>query len=376
MLAPRTAVPRLSRRALLGGASVVGVGALAGCGRRTYAPTAAPDGRKENRLNVYSWGDYDDPANIERFRKQQDITVQMDAFASNEEMIAKLSTARGTSGYDIVVPTGSYVPQMVANGMLAPLDLSLIPNFANLEPDARSRTWDPDNRYVVAKTIGTTGFIYDTKKIRRPMRSWSDFVAAAGAEAKGSTSVLDDPFEVAAIYLASHGQDLNTTDAAVLADARDFLVNDFAKNIRNFSSDPSQNIVQRDFALMQCYNGDARLGMDEGDYEHWKFVYPTPTANLWMDTWAIASGCRHPDNAHAWINFMLEPEVGYRDMDYIGYPTGLTGQRALAVEREVDRVDLVFPPDEVMARLTAGVLSEAQSTLVEILNEVKTRAGS
>lgn len=142
VLAPREAVPRITRRALLGGMTVLGVGALAGCGAKTYAPTAIPDGRPEDRLNVYSWGDYDDPANVRRFRRQRGVTVQLDAFASNEEMIAKLGTARGTSGYDVVVPTGGYVPQMVANGMLAKLDHSLLPNLANLEPSARGRDWD------------------------------------------------------------------------------------------------------------------------------------------------------------------------------------------------------------------------------------------
>ena len=68
--------------------------------------------------------------------------------------------------------------------------------------------------------------------------------------------------------------------------------------------------------------------------------------------------------------------VGYRDMDYNGYPTGLKGQRELATKRKVDMVDLVFPPDDVMARLTGGVLNSAQSTLVDILNEVKAVAGS
>ena len=376
ILVPHTAAPRLTRRALLGGATVLGLGALAGCNDRAYAPTAAVDGKREDRLNVYSWGDYDDPGNIRRFRRANGIKVQMDAFASNEEMIAKLSTARGTSGYDIVVPTGNYVPQLIANGMLAKLDLSLIPNFDNLEESARGRAWDPDNQYVVAKTIGTTGFIYDTAKIKTKMVSWSDFIAAAKGPAKGSTSVLDDAFEVASIYLAANGHDLNTTDSEVLEQARKFLVDDFAKYIRNFSSDPSQNIVQRDFTLMQCYNGDACLGIDEGDYDGWKFVFPEPTANLWMDNWAIATGSQHPDNAHAWINFMLEPEVGFKDMVYNGYPTGLKGQRELAEKRDVDMIDLIFPADEVMDRLTAGLLTKAQGTLVKILNEVKAVAGS
>ena len=110
ILVPHTAAPRLTRRALLGGATVVGLGALAGCSDRAYAPTAAVDGKREDRLNVYSWGDYDDPDNVRRFRRERGITIQLDAFASNEEMIAKLGTARGTSGYDVVVPTGAYVP--------------------------------------------------------------------------------------------------------------------------------------------------------------------------------------------------------------------------------------------------------------------------
>lgn len=376
VLAPRAVVPRLSRRAFLAGATVAGFGALSGCGDRTYAPTAAADGVAEDRLNVYSWGDYDAPRNIRQFREGHGITVQMDAFASNEEMLAKLGTARGTSGYDIVVPTGAYVPQMVANGMLAKLDHSLLPNLKNLMPSARRRIWDPEDEYVIAKTIGTTGFVYDTQTITRPMTSWADFVAAAEGEAKGSTSVLDDPYEVAAIYFASHGADLNTTDPAQLAQAREFLTTRLAPLIRAFSSDPSQHVVQRDFALMQAYNGDARLGIEESDYEHWKFVYPTPTANQWMDTWAIAAGTQHPDNAHAWINFMLEPTVGYREVAYNGYPTGLLGQRVLAEKKGLDLAELVFPPDAVTARLTPGLVTEAQETLVDILNQVKAVAGS
>ena len=96
ILVPHTAAPRLTRRALLGGATVVGLGALAGCSDRAYAPTAAVDGKREDRLNVYSWGDYDDPGNIRRFRRANGIKVQMDAFASNEEMIAKLSNRSPT----------------------------------------------------------------------------------------------------------------------------------------------------------------------------------------------------------------------------------------------------------------------------------------
>ena len=376
LLAPRSAVPRLSRRAFLSGVAVVASGGLAGCGGHRFAPTARPDGRLEDRLNVFSWGDYDDPDNITAFREDHKVSVQFDAFASNEELIAKLATARGTSGYDIVVPTGDFVPMMVANGLLARLDHALLPNLANVDKPYRDRAWDPQNAYVVCKDWGTTGFVYDTTKITRGLTSWQDFLDVATGPASGSTSVLDDPFEFVSIYLAAYGHDLNTEDPAVLADAESYLVDTLARHIRNFSSQPSQNIIQGDFSLMQAYNGDVRLAIQEAETDKWRFVFPTPTANLWMDTWAIATGCEHPDIAHKFIDTMLDPEVGYREMDYIGYPTGLTGQRELAMQRQVDLPDLIFPPDDVLARLTTRTLNSSQEALVRILDRARTQAGA
>ncbi len=189
--------------------------------------------------------------------------------------------------------------------------------------------------------------------------------------------MLDDPFEFATIYLASHGYDLNTTDAGQLAEAEDFLVNTLAKSIRNFSSDPSQNLVQSDFALMQMYNGDCRWAILESkEQDKWKFVYPTPTANLWVDNWAITADCQHPDTAHAWINYILDPDVSYKEMKWNGYPCGLTGQEERAQSANLWLIDLVFPPADVVARLTPQKLTSAQNTLVDILNKAKAAAAS
>ena len=149
VLAPRAVVPRLSRRAFLAGATVVGIGVLSGCDDRKYAPTAAPDGVAEDRLNVYSWGDYDAPRNIRDFRDGQGITVQMYAFASNEEMLAKLGTSRGTSGYDIVVPGAVFAKPQIDGGLLAKLLVGalhrtgVVDSFA-IGPYPTART--PDSR--------------------------------------------------------------------------------------------------------------------------------------------------------------------------------------------------------------------------------------
>jgi spermidine/putrescine transport system substrate-binding protein len=403
ILAHEDAVPRLTRRALLGGFTVVGVGALVGCkapgsgtgsvaqpstggssasggGTGSASPTPAGPtldytGTLQKNLNIYSWGDYDAPGNIKAFIADKGVDVQFDSFNSNEEMIAKLVAAGGHSGYDIVVPTGNFVPQMVANGLLAQINLDLIPNFSNLEAEYKGQYWDPNNQYVVCKDWGTTGFVYDTSKISRDLTSWTDFSDAAQKEASGSTTVLDDPFEFATIFLAAKGYDLNTTDSGQLAEAKDFLVNTLAPNIRKFDSDPSQGLVSSNFTMMQMYNGDCRWALLESkDPGKWKFVYPTPTANLWVDNWAVTSDCAHPDSAMAFINYMLDPDVSYKEMKWNGYPTGLTGQAERAQSAGLNMYDLVFPTQDIIARLTPQKLTEAQTTLVEILNEAKAAA--
>ena len=124
-LVPSASAARISRRAVLSGFVVLGAtGILTACSRPSgFAASALPDGTQDSNLNVYSWGDYDDPQNLVDFMALGTV-VQLDSYGSNEELIAKLGATRGTSGYDVIVPTGNYVPMMSANGLLEELDHS------------------------------------------------------------------------------------------------------------------------------------------------------------------------------------------------------------------------------------------------------------
>ncbi|RAG62793.1 spermidine/putrescine ABC transporter substrate-binding protein, partial [Burkholderia multivorans] len=124
------------RRAVLAGFGVASLGALSACGKTTKMAASPPvDGELESKLNLYTWGDYDNPELIDAFKKKNDVLVQVDSYGSKEELVAKLSTTRGTSGYDVVVPTGSNIPQMLNHNLLQKLDLDLIPNFSNMDPN-------------------------------------------------------------------------------------------------------------------------------------------------------------------------------------------------------------------------------------------------
>ena len=173
ILASRAAIPvikrELSRRNFLAfSAAAASVAALAAC---------TPGGAGSS-LNIYSWGDYDSPDVVKDFTKDLGTNVTFDSYGSNEEMIAKLIAAKGTSGYDIVVPTGVFVPQLADNDLIMDLNHDLLPNLTYMDPAFLNQEWDPENKWSVCKAWGTTGFVYDKNIIKRDLQTWNDFVDA------------------------------------------------------------------------------------------------------------------------------------------------------------------------------------------------------
>jgi spermidine/putrescine transport system substrate-binding protein len=357
ILASRAAVPiikrELSRRNFMAfSAAAASVAALAACtpgGTQTGADVAASGGPLEPNLNIYSWGDYDDPGVVQAFTDELGPKVTFDSYGSNEEMIAKLIAAKGTSGYDIVVPTGVFVTQLAAEGLLVELNHDLLPNLKYMDPAFLKQEWDPENKWSVCKAWGTTGFVYDKNIITRDLQTWDDFIDAAKNEASGKTSVLDDPAELTGLYFWSHGIDWNTTNKDDLDAAEEFLVNELAPHISAFDSYPGGvAIPEGTQVLMQAWNGDARLGIiNGGEPERWAWRLGAPATELWMDNWSIANGAKNPEAAHAFINYTMVPETQLIQLDYIGYHTGAAGIEEAAEAEGLEMLDLVFFTPEV-----------------------------
>ncbi|HWM33326.1 MAG TPA: extracellular solute-binding protein [Pseudolysinimonas sp.] len=383
ILASRAAAPRIaagiSRRRFLELAAAVGAtSALAACTPTSRPQVQATGGPVESELSIYSWGDYDAPEVLDAFTASLGAAITMDAFNSNEEMIAKLTASKGTSGYDIVVPTGVFIPGMAENGLLTRLNLDLIPNIEHMDPAFLRQAWDPQNDYSICKAWGTTGFVYDKTVISRELKTWSDFIDAAKNEASGKTSVLDDPAEITGIYFWANGIDWNTTDPAQLDAAEKFAVEELAPHISNFDSYPGgEAIPQASQVLMQVWNGDARIGiLNSPDPDRWQWVLGSPATELWMDNWAIAAGAPHPEAAHAFINYVLTPENALAELDYIGYHTGAAGIEDAARDAELEMLDLVFFTPEQIATMNNGEVTEAQARIVDIWNKAKAAAGA
>ena len=164
MLAPEGFREKLSRRAFLqGGTAVAGFALIAAaCGgsdSATETSNALASGdwsrvinQSSGTLAMYTWGDYNDPDLVGALAGSTlSVSMKVDYYASNEDLITKLAASGGSSGFDIVVPTGPYIPQMIEKGLIQKLDKSLIPNMVNVDPNYLAQDWDPTNDYSVCK---------------------------------------------------------------------------------------------------------------------------------------------------------------------------------------------------------------------------------
>ncbi|MSO31538.1 MAG: spermidine/putrescine ABC transporter substrate-binding protein [Ilumatobacteraceae bacterium] len=408
MLAPESFREALSRRAFLkvgtvaAGLAVVVVacgGSDSSSDTTVSSDTTAPGGvtpsgvasgdwsrvinQASGTLAMYTWGDYDDPELVGALAdKALGVTMKVDYYASNEDLITKLATAGGSSGFDIVVPTGPYIPQMINKGLIQKFDKALLPNMVNVDPLYLGQAWDTTNDYSVCKNWGSTGFIYDTTKISRELTSWQDFIDVCMGEASGQCSVIDAAPNVAGMYFWSKGIDWNTEDKADLDAYEKFMVDEFASHIKAFDSYPSTKLAEGAYSIAMAWNGDARQAYVRikeagGTPENWKWVLGTPDTELWMDNFCIAQGAPNIEAAHAWINWILIPERSVQDLQYHGYNTGMKNMSALITEiaPDLEKGDMIFFEDAEVKTMHTQILNTSIDRLVDILNKVKAKAG-
>jgi len=277
----------------------------------------------------------------------------------------------------IVVPTGVYIPQMLALDLLEPINLDLIPNFENVDEIYRNQPWDPNNEHSVCKDWGSTGWIYDKTKVSSEISTWSDFLDVAKGEASGQTSVLDTPGNLTGIWFWANDIPWTTTEAADLDACEDYIVNELAPHIKAYDSYPGIALTEGKYALSHAWNGDARQGLlSADDPERYVWGLGAPVTELWMDNWCIVKGAENVNAAHAWINYICDPAVSLKDLAFHGYNTGIVGVQEEAEAAGLEFLDLVFFDDAQVETMDAGAVNEAQGRLVEIWNKAKAASGA
>jgi putrescine transport system substrate-binding protein len=323
-------------------------------------------------LHIYNWADYIDPYAIERFQRETGIRVRYDVYDTLETLEGKLSAGR--SGYDIIVPTSEPTfARLLRAGALRPLELARIPNARHLDPDlmARIAAVDPGNRHGVIYLWGTVGLGMLPERIRQlapdaPLDSLALLLDPQHARrvARCGIAVMDSAVDVLPSVLRFLGFHPDSAAPAELEAAQRALLA-IRPFLRSIPSPPAiiDALAKGEICLAFTYSGDviqaAARAREARRAHEVRYITPREGAQLWFDMLAIPADAPNPDAAHAFINFVLQPDVMAGITRQVRYPNAVPASRPLLPE-EVRNDPSVFPDAATIARsFVAGTPPQA-----------------
>jgi len=333
------------RRSLLKGmgAAAIGItitGALGACSKS--APDIGGTG-EEKKLNFYNWDTYIGETTLDDFKNASGIDVNMSLFATNDELFAKLRA--GNPGFDVIVPSNDFVERMVQSDMVLPIDKAKIPNFKNVGAQFQDVDYDPKRTHSMPYTWLVLGIGYRKSKVQGIPDSWKWLFDSD--QYKGRIAVLSeagDMFRLTGKYLGKSVNSLTPDDLktieAMLIKQKPF--------IKAFHEDNGQDLLlSGEVDLVLEYNGDIAQIMAEDD--DIGFVVPKEGSQLNSDNLCIPKGAPHPENAHAFINYLLDAEAGKKITETILYPTPNDAAKALMPD-DYKNNPVIFPPADVLGK--------------------------
>lgn len=320
----------------------------------------------EGTLQLFNWGNYTGPELLAKFEAETGIKVTVTDYDSNDAALAKIET--GGHGFDLVVPTHQYVQIFVEKGLIVPLDLSKIPNHANIAPEWMNVDWDPARAYTVPWQWGTTGMAVNTSVYAGDVNT-SDLFLNVPDELKGKINVVPEMNDIVNLAVMWAGGEPCTEDLEVLKKARDALL---AAKPDWLSMDygATEKLSNNDWAASVNWNGStmrARLANPPVLYGYPKEGYP-----IWMDSVALLSDAQNVEEAYLFLNFITLPENAAMISDFARYANGIAGSEPFMPEDMKTAPEVVVPEEHKAAGIFIPTCSpKAQEYMTAIWTELQ-----
>lgn len=316
---------------------------------------------EEKVLNIYNWWDYIKPEIVESFSKETGIKVNYDVYDTNEILEAKLMA--GNSGFDIVVPSGTFLERQVVAGIHTKLDKSKLTNYGNLDTTLLKTVavHDEGNQHSVPYAWGTVGLAYNVDMLKERLgdRDFASLDLLFDPEVSGKLKdcgigYIDSPSEIVSIALNYLGLDPNSEDPKDLKKAED-LIKKNRPNVRHFNTGALVNdLVNGNLCLAIGYNGDmlrAQKRADEaGKQMTLKYSIPKEGTLAWFDLLAIPSDAKNKEAAYQFIDYLLKPENAAAISNFVLYAVPNNKVDDL-LDPEVRTNEGIYPSDEVKKTL-------------------------
>ena len=312
------------------GLVLVGVlcaGLLGGCGSSSK-PT----------LKVYSWGEYIDTSLLGQFEKEYDCKVVYETFDSNESMYTKIQSGET---YDVLVPSDYMIERLMKEDKLQPIDWSLVPNASGLDEAVMGETYDPDNTYSVPFFYGTVGILYN-KNVVDEADLKAGWEVLRNTKYAGDIYMYDSERDSFMVALKALGYSMNTTNKDEIDQAYNWLIEQRdTMNPVYAGDDVIDNMISGNKSMAVVYSGDAAYIMSEN--EDLGYYQPEEGTNIWQDAMVIPADSTQVELAHAYINFMLDPDNAYANTAEVGYTSPVVEARTKAAEEDYPGISAYLP---------------------------------
>lgn len=342
---------------------------------------ASPVLTETKELRVYNYSLFIDKEVLEIFERETGIRVIYDEFEAAEEAWAKLSVGGG--GYDVIFIAHTYLRLAIERDLVLELDKGRLPNLKNLDPKIARHPADPENKFSVPYMWGTTGIAYREDCVKEPPRTWKEFLSSDFlSKYRGKVTLLSEFSDVVMASMVAMGYDINNRNEWNDKVMREVIekVRGIKGYLRGFwgASEYVPALVKGEICLAQAWNGDVLAARKED--ERIKYVLPADGTYFWVDFIVIPKGARNVEGAHAFIDFLMRPDIAARNVKAVYYASAL--KRELLASYAVATGDeelkgvlegpLVYPPedvrlipspafDEEMMRMVADVSVEVQA---------------
>ena len=334
---------------------------------------------EQKTLHVYNWSDYIAPDTVANFEKETGIKVVYDVFDSNEVLEGKLMA--GSTGFDLVVPSASFLERQLTAGVFQPLDKSKLPNLKNLDPAIQSQLakMDPGNEYLVDWLWGYTTVGINVDKVKQalgtadlPENVW-DLVFNPEYVSKLKTcgvAILDSASEVLPIALNYIGKDPYSKDQADYAEAGKMLkaVRPHVTRFVGSGSDYIDQMAKGRLCVVLGWSGDIMIAsnraVESKTKQNVKVLVPKSGGLLFFDVMAIPKDAKNVENAHKWIDYIMRPEVHASLTNTVFYANPNKASLKY-VKDSIAKNEAVFPSASVLSSmLSPGVPDQATRRII------------